>query len=816
MRSSMVGSAVAQPVLVLTVLAAALPPTFFQAGGHAQAQELPTIREKTVHMESLDGFIPIHYDPRDGRLYLEVSLPGEEFLYHSFMASGAGLALARGLPNGRAYARVVRFERRGPELVLVAWNMWAQFVDPERTDVPARLREPYGVFLQESFPIVAEEDGRVLVDGTDHFLQDVHGAPGEGIVGVPGLLADYFGEEGFSIDLERSSIYHPGTRATPTSTEVEALLTFVTDEPGEWAVNSLSDSTTLVVRERHFLSRLPGPGFTVRRADTRMGFTTYPFLNPNATSDADRRMEGVCRWRLEKRDPTASVSEVVEPIVVYLDADIPEGVREAARRGIEYWDRVFENAGFRGAIRIRDLPPDADPLDPQFPIVVLWWPAGRFSSAHPVVDPRTGEIVKAVILLAGYQERFELNVYRALEPVLEPGQPDLAAFLIALRTWSVAHEAGHALAFLLHNQGAPSVMAMLRPRMQVRESGRIEIDLSLLVPPDPHPYDEWMIRYAYSPLDPDREQEGLRSIVEEGLSKGLRFASYSPSNPSAGRIHFDNPLTVLEEDMSVRRVLLDRFGPDMLQPDEPTSLLFERLIPVYFHHRHSLGAVVRMLGGVDVAYDPEEGYRRLERVIDSHAQRRALDALLNALVPKELLIPPRIAASIPARLESSPVSELEWPVRAPGVFMYLTDAGPLWLPLSTGAVFDPSGWAQVLSDLVVSEILNQERLARVAAHHASGESDLSVHEVVDRIVEETWGAPTPENPALAPLRRIVRVGVLDGLLALAQDDDIAAGVQEPVVTELKELLEELRRRDAEDPDERAHLDAAIQRIAEVI
>jgi hypothetical protein len=811
----MVGSAVAQPVLVLTVLAVALPPTLFQAGGHAQAQELPTIREATAHMESQDGFIPIHYDPRDGRLFLEVSLPGEEFFYHSFMASGVGLALARGLPNGMASERVVRFERRGPQVVLVARNIWAQFVDPERTDLPARVREQFRIFLRQSFPIVAEEDGRVLVDGTDHFLQDVHGAPRQFIVGVPGRLAAYFGEEGFSIDLKRSSIYHPGTRATPKSTEVEALLTFVTDEPGEWAVNSLSDSTTLVVRERHSLTGLPGPGFTVRRADPRMGFNPYPFLNPNATSGADRRMGGVCRWRLEKRDSTASVSEVVEPIIVYLDSAIPDGVREAAWRGFEYWGRVFENAGFRNAIRIRDLPPDADPLDPQFPIVVLWWPEGRFSSGHPVVDTRTGEIVKAVILLAGHQERFELNVYRAFQPLLEAGQPDLETYLIALRTWIVAHEAGHALAFMLHNSGVPSVMALLRPRLRVGESGRIEIDNSLLVPPDPHPYDEWMIRYAYTPLDPDGEQEGLRHIVEEGLDKRLRFASYSPANPSVGRIHFDDPLTVLEEDMSVRRVLLDRFGPNMLEPDEPPSLLFERLIPVYFHHRHSLGAVARVVGGVDSVYDLEGDYQGLERVIDSRAQRRALGALLNALSPEELLIPPRITTIIPPRLESSPVSELEWPARRPGVFMYTTDAGPLLLPLSTEDVFDPTGWAQVLSDLIVSELLNHERLARMAAHHASGQSDLSAHEVVDRIIEGSWEAPTPEDPALAPLRRIVRDAVLDALIAATQDEDLSSEVRQSVSAVLQGLLQEIRARGTVDPAERAHLDAAVRRIAEV-
>jgi hypothetical protein len=83
----------------------------------------------------------------------------------------------------------------------------------------------------------------------------------------------------------------------------------------------------------------------------------------------------VSRWRLEKLDPAAPVSEVVEPIAVFIDAAMPDGVREAARLGIGYWNQVLENVGFKDALIVRNLPADADPLDPKFPFVVLWIPA---------------------------------------------------------------------------------------------------------------------------------------------------------------------------------------------------------------------------------------------------------------------------------------------------------------------------------------------------------------------------------------------------------------------------------------------------------
>lgn len=789
--------------LLFTFSAMLLAPASSPCARQDGTQDLPTIKEKTAHMESQDGFIPIHYDPVDGKLYLEVSLPGQEFLYHSSMAWDV-LGLTRGQPNWGVDEAIVRFERRGLDLVLLKKNVRADFVDPNRTDLPAEAREPFLVFLEETFPIVAEEAGRVLVDGTDHFLQDLYcDQPYQGIVGVPRVLAESCGEEGFSLDLEQSSIFRPSTRATPQSTEVEALLTFVTDQPGEWARNALPDPTTFVARQRHSLSRLPEPGFPIRRADARLGFNAYPFLNPNPVGPGDLKMLGVCRWRLEKLDPSAPISEVVEPIAVYLDAAMPERVREVARLGIGYWNRVLENVGFKNALIVRDLPADADPLDPKFPIVVLWIPTRTVSNGFPVVDVRTGEIVKGVIREAGEREHLEENFYRAIEPVLEPGQPDLQTFLRFHEAGIIAHEAGHILAFLSHQNINPSVMGMRRPRLRVGPSGGLEMDLSLLYPAEPFPYDVWMMRYAYTPFEPRKEDEGLLRIVEDGLRDGMQWGHNTRRrNPRAlSYLHSDDPLTVLEEDMAVRRLLLERFGPDMLHPGEPDSLLFERLIPIYFHHRHSLRAVATMLGGVEFTYEAANDYQRRERAIDSRTQRQALDALLNALSPEELLIPSRIAATIMPKLESN--------VLNPGVYEYGIDP-TIYLPLQTKGSFDPLGWVGVLCDWVVRDLLR--RVPRLADQQGTGQSDLSVAQILSRLVDETWGTPTPEQGSLADILRLVRDKVLDGMIFLAEREETPKAVVEAIQRTLGCLLTELRSRTTDDPAEQAHLEEAIRKI----
>jgi hypothetical protein len=782
------------PFILLAILFLML---LFPAGGHAGAQGFPTIKEKTKSMEKQEGFIPLYYDRMTGRLYLEVSLPGEDFLYDSFIASGVGLVFQRGIIWNASY-KIVHFERHGPRLLLITKNIQIQSLAPRKPDMGTFAEDVFPVFSLGSFPIVAEEDNLVLVDGTDHFLQDISNIPGRANTRIQG-------KSNFRLDLKQSSIYRPRTRSFPESTEIEALLAFVPDQP----------LSTLLVRVRHSLCKFPAPGFTLRRRDLRMGFQDFTVMDPSRSSMEDSRNPYLKRWRLEKRDPEASVSDVIKPLVFFIDSAMPENVRKAAKLGIEYWNQVFNVVGFRNAIQVRDLPKDADPWDRRFPIVVLWSQPLVAGNGACVMDPRTGEFLKGIINLDGYQERVEANTYKAFQPALEPGQPDLETTVLARRIWQVAHEAGHVLAAMYHNMLSPTVMGFPRPRFQVGQSGRIKMDLSVVLPSTPYPYDVWMIRYAYTMFNPSEEEEGLLRIVEEGLQQGLRNAPYSPnSNPrSSVRIHNEDPLTVLKEDMDVRRVLLDRVGPDVLYYGEPKALLFERLIPVYFHHRHAIRAVVKMLGGVEFTYGLKGDNLTPTKVIDPREQRRALEALLKALSPEELLIPSKIVPLIPPRYKPS---ELEWPIRKPGVFQHMTGYGPpIRIPLSPGGVFNPIDWARALSRLIISDLLMGDRLARVAVLEASGQSDLSVEEILDQIISKSWGAPVPDNPVLAGLQRAAQSVVLDKMLSLAQDDRPPLEVKEPLRAKLHNLLEDLRKRKTEDPAEKAHQDAAIRLITEI-
>ena len=109
-------------------------------------------------------------------------------------------------------------------------------------------------------------------------------------------------------------------------------------------------------------------------------------------------MRWIRRWRLEKKDPKAALSEPKQQIVFYVDPAIPEPIRSAMKTGFERWNKAFEVAGFKNAVRAADPTPDMDPMDIRHSWL-LWINRDErgFSSGGGYSDPRTGEILGAKV-----------------------------------------------------------------------------------------------------------------------------------------------------------------------------------------------------------------------------------------------------------------------------------------------------------------------------------------------------------------------------------------------------------------------------------
>ncbi len=206
----------------------------------------------------------------------------------------------------------------------------------------------------------------------------------------------------------------------------------------------------------HSIVFLPDKPMAHRTADPRIGYFESQFTEFEAgPGSAVTRRNAIIRFRLEKKDPAAAVSDPVKPIVYYIGPGVPKRWRPYVKAGVELWKPAFEAAGFSNAITAVDAPDD-----PNFSVeditnnIIRWVPTDRVNAFGPhVVDPRSGEILAAHILVwpsvLDYMSKYYYGVAGTLDPQaakLPLPQEKLGQIL----TYIVAHEVGHTLG-LRHN-----------------------------------------------------------------------------------------------------------------------------------------------------------------------------------------------------------------------------------------------------------------------------------------------------------------------------------------------------------------------------
>jgi hypothetical protein len=361
-------------------------------GGPLTAQ---SIAEYTGGMDSQEGFIPLHWDGETGRLLLEIDRLDEEFLYLQSLATGIGsnrLGLDRGMIGSE---HIAKFERVGPKVHFVLQNPAFRAEEGWTDALERSVDESFATSTVASWNIVAEDGGAVLVDATAFFFEDVMG------------IADRLRQSGqgtFRVDVERSRVHLPRTKAFPENTEVEATLTFAGTDPGPEIRRHTPDGRSLSLREHHSFVRLPDDDFRPRAFDPRIGLFAVSYFDFGRSFDTDYVTRWAMRHRLQKRDPGAQMSEPIEPIIYYLDPAVPEPYRSAFEVGGVWWNQVFEAAGFIDAFQIHDMPADMDPMDARYHVIQWVHRTEAGSSIGPsFVDPRTGEIIKAAVRMDSHR-----------------------------------------------------------------------------------------------------------------------------------------------------------------------------------------------------------------------------------------------------------------------------------------------------------------------------------------------------------------------------------------------------------------------------
>ena len=362
----------------------------------ASAQDEPgkSFNEVTRHSEVGTGLFTT-YSRRD-RTYLALT-PAQldrDYLLVTQIARGVG---ELGLDGGSTLrSDLVRFHRESDRLEL--WVVNSRFTAPAGTPMARTVEYSFGHSVAYSFPIAAvreSDPAEILIDLSPFLLSDW--ADVAGVLQTAAAARKVTG--GIALDDRRSSLQE--LRLFPTNLEAEVRLTFTS--PRGFTLETVADSRWIPVGVHYSLLELPATPMRPRYADDRVGYFVSAMKDFSRDTAESFFVRYVNRWRLEKQDPLAALSEPVRPIVYYLDRTVPVEWRPYVRAGILEWNRAFEEAGFREAIRVLDAPDDSawSAADARYS-TVRWTATNRaiYAIGPSNVDPRTGEILNADILIA--------------------------------------------------------------------------------------------------------------------------------------------------------------------------------------------------------------------------------------------------------------------------------------------------------------------------------------------------------------------------------------------------------------------------------
>jgi uncharacterized protein DUF4953/uncharacterized protein DUF5117/uncharacterized protein DUF5118 len=362
--------------------------------------------------------------------------------------------------------RVVRWELNDEKVLLrdIKFRIRNQDNDTVRNAVEATSLAP----IIKVFPVKAwGKDKRAVIDVTSLFMDDLQEFSAKRQVNGSGA--------------DKSRTFIEEVKSFPQNIEAKVLMTYrlsssSSSERGgsprrRGGVRRDPSQSAVTVLLHHSMVKLPDNPMTPRVKDDRVGFFGISFENYDGSDHEVETIRYISRWRLEKKDASAEVSDPIKPIVFYVGRGVPEKWRPWVHKGIEMWQPAFEAAGFSNAILAKDAPSpredaDWDAEDARYSSI-RWLPSTTENAMGPhVSDPRTGEILDSDIVV--YH-----NVLKLIRDwyFIQASPNDPAAQKLPLAddtmgqalAYVIAHEVGHTLGFP-HNMKASSTYSVAQLR----------------------------------------------------------------------------------------------------------------------------------------------------------------------------------------------------------------------------------------------------------------------------------------------------------------------------------------------------------------
>jgi len=357
---------------------------------------LKKISEVTKKCKKIDGLFTIYQDTTTGSIKMVISKKqiGNEYIYFSQIANGVVEAGAfRGAYNG---SKVFKIEKYFNKIEFITQNTSSYFDPKNALSKSAKANMSEGVMASLKIEAVDKEKGLYLINADNLFLKETFSQIKPAKRPKQSPMAFTLG----NLNKEKTKIN--AIRNYPENTDLAITYVYSKGNVLNGGSRAVSDGRNVSIKVYHSLIKMPENDYTPLIDDPRVGYFTTHVTDMTTTSSVPYR-DLVHRWNLKKKDPSASISEPVTPIIWWMENSTPVEWRETIKNGVLQWNVAFEKAGFKNAMVVKMQPDDADWDAGDIRYNVLRWtssPRAPFGGYGPsFVNPRTGEIMGADIML---------------------------------------------------------------------------------------------------------------------------------------------------------------------------------------------------------------------------------------------------------------------------------------------------------------------------------------------------------------------------------------------------------------------------------
>ncbi len=365
------------------LIALALVATYALAGpAAADKPDFPPWKKAGEGLETTAGFWPIHQDKKKTKFWIEIPRGhiNKPFLMATTISGGT-------TRRGHQWNDwLLMWQVHGKKLVLLERNVGTR-VKKGTKELKQAIQETYRDRVLATYRIIAKgPKGGYVTDGRRFF------ASGATL---------FFGGVGRSKDSSLAKF--DGTKNFKDNTEIRVTMP--------------SSNRGTLITLAYSVSLLPKSSYRPRVADDRIGYFTTVLKDFSEDNKDDRRLvRYVNRWHLEKADKKLPMSAPKQPIEFYIEKTVPVRFRRAVEEGILEWNKAFEKVGYYNAIVVHQQTntrfADLDPEDIRYNFFRWIYSESPFAMGPSRVDPRTGQILDADIIMDDEYIRFTLNEYR--------------------------------------------------------------------------------------------------------------------------------------------------------------------------------------------------------------------------------------------------------------------------------------------------------------------------------------------------------------------------------------------------------------------